>query len=371
MTEASDFIFHLARLGLVGRPQDVQAYVQRIVRRIRVHDEALADRLAAMVRQGLSQQSPFRDAGGGFVPIDGDSRQHLVRHEHPVLIDQEPILPPPLRDAIEQIRAEIGRAEDLARAGLTPTRSLLFVGPPGVGKTLSARWLACSLKRPLLTLDLSSVMSSLLGKTGANLRQVLDYAKSIECVLLIDEFDALAKRRDDQAEVGELKRLVTVLLQEIDDWPSTGLLITATNHPELLDPAIWRRFDHVLHFPAPTQEALRASLEAFFGPNKPVSDTLLDALSILWSGCSFSEAQRRTDSIRRRAVLTGMSAGDIAIDTISADVVQRPLAERKHAAQALSAAGISDRKIQLITGVARDTLRNARREKPALLTLGE
>src|SRR5690606_32775240 len=105
--------------------------------------------------------------------------------------------------------------------------------------------------RPLLILDLASVMSSYLGRTGTNLRHVLDYAKSLDCVLLLDELDAIAKRRDDRGEIGELKRLVTVLLQQIDDWPPKSLLIAATNHADLLDPALWRRFDVTLEFPIP------------------------------------------------------------------------------------------------------------------------
>jgi len=95
-------------------------------------------------------------------------------------------------------------------------------------------------------------MSSFLGKTGSNIRVVLDFARRQPCVLLLDEFDAITKRRDDSAEIGELKRLVTVLIQAIDEWPADGLLVAATNHPELLDPAIWRRFDRVVEFPLPT-----------------------------------------------------------------------------------------------------------------------
>ena len=94
-------------------------------------------------------------------------------------------------------------------------------------------------------------MSSFLGRTGNNVRNVLDFAKGVSCVFLLDEFDAIAKRRDDAVEVGELKRLVTVLLQEIDQWPASGLLIAATNHYNLLDPAVWRRFELVVGFPMP------------------------------------------------------------------------------------------------------------------------
>ena len=99
---------------------------------------------------------------------------------------------------------------------MDPTRSALFTGPPGVGKTLAAKWMARELGQPLAILDLSAVMSSFLGRTGSNVRAVLDFARDRRCILLLDEFDAVAKRRDDTSEIGELKRLVTVLLQEID-----------------------------------------------------------------------------------------------------------------------------------------------------------
>ena len=166
---------------------------------------------------------------------------------------------------MRQLLDERGAEDKLASLGLAPTRSLLLTGAPGVGKTLTARWIARELNRPLLLLDLSAVMSSFLGRTGNNLRYVLDYAKSVPCVLLLDELDALAKRRDDTIEVGELKRLVTVLLQELDDWPPTGLLVAATNHPDLLDPAIWRRFDLTIEIPLPQDELIEKAIVAQLG----------------------------------------------------------------------------------------------------------
>jgi SpoVK/Ycf46/Vps4 family AAA+-type ATPase len=122
-----------------------------------------------------------------------------------------------------------------------------------------ARWLAGQLSLPLVVQDLATSISSLLGKTGFNLRRTLDYARSHPCLLLLDEFDAIAKRRDDATELGELKRIVNVLLKELEEWPLQSVLIAATNHPDLLDPAINRRFHLVLKLPLP-DESERAEI---------------------------------------------------------------------------------------------------------------
>ena len=242
----------MARIGLSGRTQDVQSLIHRISKRYRTASPELSAALTDLLRQTPTRSSPLRRATEAALPVDVDSRFQLLRVEEVPFLDHEPVFANDVQSALDALVAERREEIVLREAGLEPVRSAIFTGPPGVGKTLAARWVARALGRPLLILDLSAVMSSYLGRTGSNLRHVLDYAKSIDCVLLLDELDAIAKRRDDRGEIGELKRLVTVLLQQLDDWPASGLLIAATNHADLLDPAIWRRFELAVEFPLPT-----------------------------------------------------------------------------------------------------------------------
>lgn len=361
MDTLSENLVQLARLGLNGRTQDVQAYVRQSIRKFRTQNPELANRLSELLALAPTAMSPLRDFGGAIVPVDVDSRQSLAKSEFPVVMPSIPILDADLKARIEQVVAEQRHLASLEKQGLGPTRSLLFVGPPGVGKTMSARWLASLLGRPLITLDLATVMSSYLGKTGANIRSVLDYAKSIESVLLLDEFDAIAKKRDDEGDVGELKRLVTVLLQEVDDWPSTSLLVAATNHGELLDPAVWRRFDDVLTFRVPCAEERLAVLSDLFGDDAASLSDWLPLLADIWEGRSFSDLTRTVQWIRRRATVSNIPVFDILVDKISQELHDRPAEGRRRAANLLGKIGLSERRISDIVGISRDTLRKHRR----------
>lgn len=351
-----EYLVHLARLSLTGRDQDVATYVQRVARKLRTTDPRTADALVRVLRQSPTRMSPLRSASSTPMPVDMDSRIPLLRIDTAGVERDEPILDERTRQALGQVIEERHHRSSLLDAGLTPSRAALFVGAPGLGKTMAARWIAAELGVPLAVLDLSSVMSSLLGKTGMNLRHAFDYAKQSECVLLLDELDAIGKRRGDDSDVGELKRLVTVLLQQIDDWPaSAGLILGATNHPELLDQAVWRRFDVAVTFHQPDISLRERAIRRY--SDGQLSDSSITALAMTTEGWSFSDIERRVLNIRRNAIVHSTDPDTAALGLIR----DANHADRLAIAQLLAAHDeYSQRTISQLTGVSRDTVRRFR-----------
>lgn len=361
VTIEKDF-FHLARLASAGKTQDVQLLLRRLANRYQGRMPELAKQLTNLVREVPGSKSVLRGALVEGMPVDLDSRLQLARTEYPVVMEVEPIWASQVKEQVEQIVLEQVEEAALHKADLQPTKSALFTGPPGVGKTLAARWLASKLDRPLIVLDLAAVMSSFLGRTGNNVRNVIDYAKGVHCVFLLDEFDAIAKRRDDAIEIGELKRLVTVLLQEIDEWPSSGLLIAATNHKELLDPAVWRRFEMIIDFPMPTLDEVKQTIELHM---KNDSDALRwsDVLARALYGLSYAEVERELMQIRRQTVLQQQPSSIPIRRMVLQRIRYLDREARTSFALKLLEAGLSQRETHEWTGVSRDTIRKAVREE--------
>ncbi|WP_207402770.1 AAA family ATPase [Rathayibacter sp. SD072] len=262
-----------------------------------------AEAFRAAVHDALSTAQPAHGLrfDSGAIPADAEGF-HLLADVDALPDGDRLIVNTRVTAELHELVAERQRADELARLAIPLSRTVLLSGPPGVGKTLASRWLAQQLNLPLVSLDLASVVSSYLGSSGRNIRAVLDYAKSGPCVLLLDEFDAVAKRRDDDSDIGELKRIVNVILVELDRWPETSLLVAATNHPQLLDAAIDRRFDRVIEFPLPDQEERRALLEQA-NSGGGVSNETIELTAALWEGASQAVILRFWDGCRRKAVL--------------------------------------------------------------------
>lgn len=200
--------------------------------------------------------------GGAPTPLNVATLQPLPRgrDEIPLVHIRAPertlddvVLRSETRAVVEELVREFRSASILHAHGLRPRSRGLFVGPPGTGKSLTAEALAGELGLPLITIDIATVVSSYLGETSRNLSSIFEFCARGSWVVLFDEFDALAKERADDSEHGELKRVVTAFLQLLDGFQGRSLLLAASNHPGLMDDAVWRRFDEVLEFGLPTQ----------------------------------------------------------------------------------------------------------------------
>lgn len=196
-------------------------------------------------------------------PVDSESRMDIVDISYPVLSKEQIVLKNHLQDEIEAFIKSYQMKDELIKAGVEPSFSLLLYGPPGCGKTTIANYISSSTGLPLITARFDGLVSSYLGSTAKNIRKVFDYASRNECILFLDEFDAIAKVRDDKNELGELKRVVNSLIQNMDSFDKNSILIAATNHQQLLDPAIWRRFTNTIAIEYPKNEEIVNLLELY------------------------------------------------------------------------------------------------------------
>lgn len=239
------------------------------------------------------------------VPKDKERNLPLLQIKEAVRRMEDVVLSDENSSLLKELLQEHHRAEALQSYGLHPADRLLFCGPPGCGKTLTAEVLASELGLPLAIVRIDSVVSSLLGETAANLRQVFDFIATVPMVVLFDEFDALAKERADTAEHGELKRVVNAFLQMLDAYEGKSLLVAATNHEQILDAAIWRRFDEVLVFESPNLEQLRRLMEIKLRGLRREFDIEDARISSMFKGMSHADVERVLRRAAKDMVLTG------------------------------------------------------------------
>ncbi|OYU95637.1 MAG: ATPase [Bacteroidetes bacterium B1(2017)] len=196
-------------------------------------------------------------------PMDQESRMNIVDLILPEAESEQIVLDKITENKISDFVNSVNHKKALIKAGIKTNNSLLLYGVPGGGKTSIAKLISQKTQLPLVTARLDAIVSSLLGNTSKNIRKIFDYADRKPCILFLDEFDAIAKARDDQYELGELKRVINSLLQNIDAFSENNILIAATNHPELLDKAIWRRFNTVIEIGKPSEEEISSLINVF------------------------------------------------------------------------------------------------------------
>lgn len=296
----SDLLIKLVKASISGDTNSVRKVVDSIVAEERIKQHTiLADRLesAAKPNGSISPKARYCDRVG-------QKGREFIAEATPWRELDDLILTNDCRIAVDQLIEEQRRASLLRAHSLDPRHRVLLVGPPGNGKTSLAEAIAHSLSFPFFVVRYEAMIGSYLGETASRLKSVFDYVRTTPCVLFFDEFDAVGKERGDIHETGEIKRVVTSLLMQIDELPSYSVVIAATNHSELLDRAVWRRFQLRLNLPAPGETELRKYFERFLASidrRKGISaGTIVKRLDI----ASYADAEAFALDVRRRDVMS-------------------------------------------------------------------
>ena len=295
-----DLIVALVKAGTSGDRSAVQRAAEAIIaeERAKQHN-VFADRLFKAVRVNGNGAHSVRPAS------DATARSRdFIAEVNPQRQLGDLVLPDVVRKGVDQLVEEQQRADLLRAHGVEPRHRVLLVGPPGTGKTSLAEAIAEAISIPLFIVRYEAMIGSYLGETAARLKRVFDYARTTPCVLFFDEFDAIGKERGDIHETGEIKRVVTSLLMQFDDLPSYTIVTGATNHPELLDRASWRRFQLRLALPLPTQRALAKYIEGFARRFPEKMGVAPSAIAKKLGTISYAEAEQFCMDIQRRHILS-------------------------------------------------------------------
>lgn len=259
-----------------------------------------------------SEPSFFASGATSAAPRDKDSLLELYEIVRPEVSFEDVVLPENQKGILSQIILEQKNAVEFIKHSMAPINRVLLCGPPGCGKTMTAYALANELSLPVAYVRLDGLVSSYLGQTSTNLRKVFDAVRNQRIVLFLDEFDAIAKKRDDSNELGELKRVVTTLLQNFDNMPANVLLIAATNHEHLLDPAIWRRFNVTITLELPNEKQRATMIQKWIDKFNIEGKISTKSLSKVTKGLSGAGIEELMTAAAKKALISGsMKTSDI------------------------------------------------------------
>jgi len=300
----SDLLLSLVKAGSKGDGPGFRRSLEALVADERGRQHHV---VAKQLAQYLTPQTGGSSAGSTTRPIS-PTPEALVDEIHPERTLADLVLPEEVRQVCAEVVEEQHRSELLRSHGLEPRHAVLLLGPPGNGKTSLAEAIGGELAVPVLRVRYDAVVGSFLGETASRLGHVFDHARTRQCVLFFDEFDGVGKERGDEHETGEIKRVVNSLLMQIDSLPSYVVVVAASNHPELLDRAVWRRFQIRAQLPPPGPADVarwirrfeeRSGLNLFLGEK---------SLTTQLNGVSYAELEEFCLDIHRRVVLAGPDA---------------------------------------------------------------
>lgn len=296
----SDLLLSLVRAGASGDQAGVRAAAEALIAEERAkHHHVLAERLMEAVRVNGNHPN-----GAGYAGKSSQPHRDFLLELTPRRRIEDLILSDLNRQACQELIEEQHRGAVLRTYSLEPRHRVLLVGPPGNGKTSLAEAIAESLAVPFFVVRYETMIGSFLGETATRLKRVFDYARTTPCVLFFDEFDAVGKERGDVHETGEIKRVVTSLLMQVDALPSYTVVVAATNHAELLDRAAWRRFQVRLTLHPPTRRDLTTYMQRFAERLDEPLGRSPETIAKKLGKISYAEAEEFCCDVRRRGVLT-------------------------------------------------------------------
>lgn len=359
-------ILRIIEGGLTNDKRKVVSYSNRLADRLSQEGNTV---LASCIRkkiENLNTNSGVVADALRTAPLDSDTRLQIVEIIPPAGTTNNIVLDSLLQAQINEFVNIILNSSQLETQGIDISKTMILYGHPGCGKTSIAHYISNLTGLPLVLARLDSLVSSLLGSTAKNIRKIFDYVQDFPCILFLDEFDAIAKARDDQKEIGELKRVINSLLQNMDSMPKHCVLIAATNHPELLDRAVWRRFLQKIEVGMPKKEELMELIRLFSGEEQnKLINYILKTKGILsvFEGLSPSDIKNLFDRAKVKSILSGQHDISMAHLLFSIYELQNGQKSEEDYILFLKSKGMTQRSINELTGISLRQIKNISQNK--------